>query len=96
VSVGPWQLLIIVFVILLLFGGTRLSEIGKGLGEGIRNFKKGLSDDDRKADEMSPVDEPDAPKQLPSPPTSSESTLNEKGESEKTETAADVRDSRPS
>lgn len=42
---GPWQILIIALIILLLFGATRLSEIGKGLGEGIRNFKKGIQDD---------------------------------------------------
>jgi len=49
-SVGPWQVLIIVFVILLLFGGRRLSEMGKGLGEGIRNFKKGLAGDSDEPD----------------------------------------------
>lgn len=43
---GPTQILIIALIILLLFGATRLSEIGKGLGEGIRNFKKGLQDDE--------------------------------------------------
>jgi sec-independent protein translocase protein TatA len=45
---GPTQLLIIALIILLLFGATRLSEIGKGLGEGIRNFKKGIQDEDDK------------------------------------------------
>jgi sec-independent protein translocase protein TatA len=44
-SVGPWQIIIIVLIILLLFGAGRLSEIGKGLGEGIKNFKKGIADD---------------------------------------------------
>ncbi len=44
-SVSPTQILIIAIVILLLFGGSRLADIGKGLGEGIKNFKKGLSDE---------------------------------------------------
>lgn len=44
-SVGPWQIAIIALVVLLLFGATRLGDIGKGLGEGIRNFKKGISED---------------------------------------------------
>jgi len=44
-SVGPWQIAIIALVVLLLFGATRLADIGKGLGEGIRNFKKGISED---------------------------------------------------
>ncbi len=44
-GVSPWQIIIIALIVLLLFGAGRLSEIGKGLGEGIRNFKKGISDD---------------------------------------------------
>ena len=45
-SVGPWQIAIIALVVLMLFGASRLGDIGKGLGEGIRNFKKGISEDD--------------------------------------------------
>ena len=44
-AIGPWQIVIVALIILLLFGANRLSEIGKGLGEGIRNFKKGIADD---------------------------------------------------
>jgi len=40
------ELLLILGVALLLFGAGRISDIGKGLGEGIRNFKKGLKDED--------------------------------------------------
>jgi sec-independent protein translocase protein TatA len=39
---GFGEILLILGVALLLFGAGRISEIGKGLGEGIRNFKKGL------------------------------------------------------
>ncbi len=39
----PWQLILILLVILILFGASKLPEVGKGLGEGIRNFKKALS-----------------------------------------------------
>lgn len=45
-SIGPREILVILLVVLILFGGSRLSEIGKGLGEGIKNFKKGLKDDE--------------------------------------------------
>jgi sec-independent protein translocase protein TatA len=45
-AVGPWQIVIVVLLILLVFGASRLSEIGKGLGEGIRQFKKGIGEDD--------------------------------------------------
>ncbi|HEX2880143.1 MAG TPA: twin-arginine translocase TatA/TatE family subunit [Polyangiaceae bacterium] len=40
------HLLILLVVVLLLFGAGRLGELGKGLGEGIKNFKKGLGDND--------------------------------------------------
>ncbi len=43
---GLTEILLILAVALLFFGASRLSDIGKGLGEGIRNFKKGLRDDD--------------------------------------------------
>ncbi len=41
-----WHLLMVLVVAMLLFGAGRVSDIGKGLGEGIRNFKKGLREDD--------------------------------------------------
>ena len=42
---GP-ELLMIALLILLLFGASRLPEIGKGLGSGIRKFKSGLRDEE--------------------------------------------------
>lgn len=43
---GLTEILIILGIAILLFGAGRLADIGKGLGEGIRNFKKGLKDDE--------------------------------------------------
>jgi sec-independent protein translocase protein TatA len=43
-SIVHW--LIVLTIVLLLFGGGKLGELGKGMGEGIKNFKKGLADDD--------------------------------------------------
>ena len=43
-SIGPGELLLIAFVALLVFGAGRVADIGKGLGQGIRNFKEGLKD----------------------------------------------------
>jgi sec-independent protein translocase protein TatA len=40
---GVPELLIIGILILFLFGGKKLPEMGKGIGEGIRNFKKSIS-----------------------------------------------------
>ena len=46
---GPTELLIIFGIVLLVFGGKRLPEIAKGLGRGVRDFKRafsGISDED--------------------------------------------------
>ncbi|HEX2731142.1 MAG TPA: twin-arginine translocase TatA/TatE family subunit [Polyangiaceae bacterium] len=43
---SPAHWIIVVLVVLLLFGAGRLGEVGKGLGDGIRNFKKGLAGDE--------------------------------------------------
>lgn len=41
---GPWELLLILFVLLLLFGGKKLPEIARGLGQAINEFKRGADD----------------------------------------------------
>jgi len=56
-SLGIWEILIIFVIIALLFGGKKLPELGKGLGEGIRNFKRSISRD--KEDEKSEENEKD-------------------------------------
>ncbi|MCC8038540.1 MAG: twin-arginine translocase TatA/TatE family subunit [Bacteroidales bacterium] len=43
-NIRGWQLLIIVLVILLLFGGKKIPELMKGLGQGIRAFKQGMNE----------------------------------------------------
>jgi sec-independent protein translocase protein TatA len=40
----PWHLLIIVAIVLLVFGTSKFSALGKGLGEGIRNFKAAMKE----------------------------------------------------
>ncbi|HEU0118918.1 MAG TPA: twin-arginine translocase TatA/TatE family subunit [Bryobacteraceae bacterium] len=49
-SLGPMELLIILAVALLLFGGKKIPEVAKGLGEGIRNFKNAIKEE-QKAEE---------------------------------------------
>ena len=45
-GLGMQELLIILVIVIVLFGATRLPEIGKGVGQAIRNFKKGVSEPD--------------------------------------------------
>ena len=49
-SIGVPELLIIFVILVLLFGASKIPQLGKGLGEGIRNFKKGLKGDESDAD----------------------------------------------
>jgi sec-independent protein translocase protein TatA len=43
-KIGLPELAVIVFIALLIFGPKKLGELGKGLGEGIRNFKSSMND----------------------------------------------------
>src|SRR4051794_35635258 len=45
-SVGPFELIIILLVVLLLFGSTKLPKLAKSLGEASKEFKKGIADED--------------------------------------------------
>jgi sec-independent protein translocase protein TatA len=42
---GIPELLVILLIVVIIFGASKLPQLGKGLGEGIRNFKKGLKAD---------------------------------------------------
>ena len=49
--IGPWQIVLIVLVVLLLFGGKKIPELMKGLGKGISEFKKGKEEGKEKLKE---------------------------------------------
>ena len=53
--IGGTEILLILLIALLIFGPGKLAGMGKGLGEGLKNFKKGLSQDDTD-DEPKPAD----------------------------------------
>jgi sec-independent protein translocase protein TatA len=44
-GLGPTELVIILVILLILFGGSRLPSLAKGLGESIRSFKHGVNED---------------------------------------------------
>lgn len=43
--VGPWQIVIILLVVVLLFGGRKIPELMKGIGQGMKEFKKATRED---------------------------------------------------
>jgi sec-independent protein translocase protein TatA len=45
--VGPWQIILIVALVLLLFGGRKIPELMRGLGGGIKEFKDAVKEDDK-------------------------------------------------
>ena len=47
---GPTELLLILAIVLVLFGGRKIPEIARGLGEGIRGFKDALKEPEKPAD----------------------------------------------
>ncbi len=51
--IGPWQIVLIVVIVLLLFGGKKIPELMRGLGSGLKEFKDASKDEstDTKIDE---------------------------------------------
>jgi sec-independent protein translocase protein TatA len=45
-GLGPGELVLVLVIVLLIFGASRLPQIGEGLGKAVRNLKRGLSTDD--------------------------------------------------
>ena len=53
-SIGPLQIILIALVVLLLFGGRKIPELMRGLGQGMKEFKDATNkDDDSKSDKTS-------------------------------------------
>ena len=49
---GPWQIAIVVVLVVLLFGGKKIPELMKGLGGGIKEFKNASKEDDDEKDKI--------------------------------------------
>lgn len=45
--IGPWQIVLIVAVVLLLFGGRKIPELMRGLGGGVKEFKNAIKEEDK-------------------------------------------------
>ena len=68
-NLGPWEILLIVVVILILFGAKKIPEFAKGIGKGMKEFKKALTevqdemqitDDDTKSNTSKPKEDKEA------------------------------------
>lgn len=68
-NVGPWELLLILLGLLLVFGAKRLPEMGAAMGKGIREFKKNISE--MKAELDRPADSETPERQIDQPVSSS-------------------------
>ncbi len=58
--VGPTELILIILIIVIIFGARKLPELGKSLGEGIKNFRKSISSKE-KAPPPDKEDKPEPP-----------------------------------
>jgi len=51
--IGPWQIALIVLVVVLIFGGKKIPEMFKGIGEGIKEFKKATNTEEKESEPKS-------------------------------------------
>ncbi len=58
--IGPTELLLILLIVVIIFGARRLPELGKSLGEGIKNFRKSITGKDKDAGSNSEKPQPPA------------------------------------
>jgi sec-independent protein translocase protein TatA len=59
-GLGMWELIVILLIVVIIFGASRLPQIGEGLGKAIRGFKQSLKEPD--AIDVTPKKEGNAPK----------------------------------
>ncbi len=52
--IGPTELIIILVIVVLLFGARKLPELARGLGQSAKEFRKGLSEEEKKPEESKP------------------------------------------
>lgn len=48
-GLGIWELLLILFIVILLFGANRLPELAKGIGKSVKNFKEAVKEPEDKS-----------------------------------------------
>jgi len=59
-NLGPTELIIILVIVLVLFGSTRLPKLARSIGQASKEFKKGINEGDQSADEDKPEKKEDS------------------------------------
>ena len=56
-GIGMQEVLLIVLVVLLFFGGKKIPELMKGIGKGVRSFKEGMNNVEKEIDEIKAIEQ---------------------------------------
>lgn len=67
-NLGVWELIIIVVLVLVIFGGRKLPELGRGLGKGLANFRQAVRETDQPTASQ-PPEPPSADQSAPTKPS---------------------------
>lgn len=52
---GPWEIVLIVLVFILIFGGKKIPELMKGVGKGVKSFKEGMNEIEDQVNQADPA-----------------------------------------
>jgi sec-independent protein translocase protein TatA len=74
-GLGPWEIILILAVVLVLFGAKKLPELAKGMGQGIKEFKKATRDATNEMERA--MDDPPAYTPPPTPKISEQASGDE-------------------
>ena len=55
--IGPWEIVAIVAVIMLMFGGKKIPELMKGIGKGVRSFREGMNEIEKEINDIEKKEE---------------------------------------
>ena len=62
-SIGPWQIILILVIVLIIFGAGKLPRVAGDLAKGIKNFKSGMTEDESKEEAKKEIDASTAAKE---------------------------------
>jgi sec-independent protein translocase protein TatA len=61
-SIGPWEIALIVLIILIFFGVGKLPQVGEAIGKAIRSFRKASTEDKKDTSASAEIKPPETPK----------------------------------